>query len=449
MPYSEKVLSFLRSRKLEVGDEIKIKADDVELEGFVLPREELEFGDPDVLLLKLRSGYNAGIRVDRISSVEKLAGRVELERFPKLKEIRQDESLPPISFISTGGTVSSRVDYLTGGVAMLFSPEELLYGIPELSGIVRVRAADRLFSLASEDMRPAQWAEISKRAVKLLSEGDRGVVVLHGTDTMHFTSAALSFMIKGINGPVVLTGAQRSPDRGSRDADLNVLSSARVAAFLPHALVCVVFHSSPSDDSAFVLRGTRLRKMHTSRRDAFRPINDLPVARVSRDGAIEVIQRDLKPRSDEAPWADPVFEEKVALLSAYPNSNPEVMDFLLDRGYRGFVLQGTGLGHMPVQTIDDKGSWLPAIRRAKDQGAFVGMTSQCIYGRVDQFVYRNGRMLAEAGVTFLGDMLSEVAYVKLCWLLGHDFDVQDVRKMMLFNFAGEISDGDNPETFLY
>jgi len=449
MPYSDKVLDFMRSRAIAVGDEVRIRAYDVELEGYVLPREELEFGDPNVLLLKLRSGYNAGVRVDNIASVDKLAGKVEFERFPKLKEIKQDERLPPISFISTGGTVSSRVDYLTGGVAMLFSPEEMLYGIPELSGIVRVRKADSLFSLASEDVRPAQWLDISKRAAKLLSEGDRGVVVLHGTDTMHFTSAALSFMLKGLNGPVVLTGAQRSPDRGSRDADLNVLSSARVAAFLPCALVCVVFHSSPSDDSAFVLRGTRVRKMHTSRRDAFRPINDLPVATVSRDGTIDVIQSDLKPRSNETPWADPVFEEKVALLNAYPNSVPEVMDHLLDKGFRGFVLQGTGLGHMPVQTIGDEGSWLPAIRRARDQGAFIGMTSQCTYGRVDQFVYRNGRLLADAGVTFLGDMLSEVAYVKLGWLLGHDYDPEDVKKLMLFNFAGEISDGDNPETFLY
>jgi len=449
MPYSENVVRFLSSHRLEVGDEVQIEAEGMKLDGYVLPREELDLGDPNVLILKLKSGYNAGIRTDRISSVKKLAGKVELERFPKLKGIEQDERLPPISFVSTGGTISSRVDYSTGGVAMLFSPEEILYGIPELLGIVKVRTAERLSSLASEDMRPEQWIKLSERVVKCIGEGDRGVVVLHGTDTLHFTSAALSFMIKGLSAPVVLTGAQRSPDRGSRDADLNVLAAARVAAYLPHALVCIAFHSSTSDQSAFVLRGTRARKMHTSRRDAFRPVNDLPVATVSKEGTIEVLQHDLKPRSEGAPWTDAVFEEKVSLLAAYPNSQPEIMDHLLDRGYRGFIVSGTGLGHVPTQTTDGKGSWLPSIRRATEQGVFVGVTSQCIYGRVDPFVYRNGRLLAEAGATFLSDMLSEVAYVKLGWLLGHDYDVEDVKKMMTFNFAGEISDGDDPNTFLY
>jgi len=449
MPYSERVVRFLTSHGLEMGNEVRIETDRVKLEGYVLPREELDFGDPDTLLLKLRTGYNAGVKVDRISSVKKLPGKVDLEKFPKLKEITQDPSLPPISFISTGGTISSRVDYLTGGVAMLFSPEEILYGIPELSKIVRVRSAERLFSLASEDMRPDQWPKISQKAVERLIEGDSGVVVLHGTDTMHFTSAALSFMIRGLNAPVVLTGAQRSPDRGSRDADLNVMASARVAAHLPHALVCIVFHSSSSDKQAIVLRGTRARKMHTSRRDAFRPVNDLPVAHVTDSGEIELLRHDLKPRSDESPWADPAFEEKVAIVTAYPNSPPEVMDFLLDRGYRGFIIQGTGLGHVPIQTVDGKGSWLHAIERAVDQGTFVGMTSQCLYGRVDSLVYRNGRILEKAGVRFLGDMLPEVAYVKLGWLLGHDFELEDVCKLMTFNFAGEISDGDDPSTFLY
>jgi len=449
MPYSEGVLKFLRSHRFEVGDEVQIEAEGMKLEGYILPREELDLGDPDVLILKLKSGYNAGIKTDRISSAKKLAGKVELERFPKLKEIRQDEHLPPISFISTGGTISSRVDYSTGGVAMLFSPEEILYGIPELLGIVRVRTAEKVSSLASEDMRPEQWTKLAEKAVKCIGEGDHGVVVLHGTDTLHFTSAALSFMIKGLGVPVVLTGAQRSPDRGSRDADLNVLASARVAAYLPNALVCIAFHSSTSDQSAFVLRGTRARKMHTSRRDAFRPVNDLPIATVSKEGTIEVLRHDLKPRSEGTPWADAVFEEKVSLLSAYPNSDPEIMDHLLDRGYKGFIVNGTGLGHVPTQTVEGKGSWLPSIRRATQQGAFVGVTSQCIYGRVDPFVYRNGRLLSEAGATFLSDMLSEVAYVKLGWLLGHGYDLEDVRKMMTFNFAGEISDGDDPSTFLY
>jgi glutamyl-tRNA(Gln) amidotransferase subunit D len=189
--------------------------------------------------------------------------------------------------------------------------------------------------------------------------------------------------------------------------------------------------------------------MHTSRRDAFRPINEIPLAKVNKDGNINVLVHDLKPRSREKPWIDDAFEDKIAIVKTYPGSNPEFLDFLIDKGYKGIILEGTGLGHIPTQTLNQKNSWINSIKRATEQSIFVGITSQCIYGRVDPYVYRNARLALTSGATYLSDMTSETAYIKLGWLLGHGFDMNDVRKLMLFNFAGEISDGDDPRTYLY
>ncbi|MEM3368917.1 MAG: Glu-tRNA(Gln) amidotransferase subunit GatD, partial [Thermoproteota archaeon] len=352
MPYSKRVQELFTKNGISVGDMVEVEAYGERLLGVLLPREEIDFGDQDAIVIKLKNGYNVGVNISNISSIRKTETHIELEKFPKITEIKQKPELPKISFISTGGTISSRIDYLTGGVAMLFSPEEILNGVPELQSIANIRKAERLFSLASEDLTPNEWKQIARKVVEFLREGDEGVVILHGTDTMHFTAAALSFMIRGLNVPVVLTGAQRSVDRGSRDSDFNIISSAIVATKFPYAVVSIVFHSSMNDDEAIVIRGTRARKMHTSRRDAFRPINELPIAKVSKDGDISVLIHNLKLRSKDTPWADDVFEEKTALIKTYPGSNPEILDFLIDKGYKGIVLEGTGLGHVPTQTLD-------------------------------------------------------------------------------------------------
>jgi glutamyl-tRNA(Gln) amidotransferase subunit D len=303
------------------------------------------------------------------------------------------------------------------------------------------------FRLASEDMSPLEWIFLAKKVVKLISEGDSGVVILHGTDTMHYTAAALSFMVRGINVPVVLTGAQRSSDRASRDSDLNIIGASIAASRMNAALVAIAMHGTPSDEYVTLIRGTRARKMHTSRRDAFRSINEPPIGRVWLDGKIELFSDLIKPRSKDPPWYDAVFEEKIAIIKTYPGSNPELLDLLVDRGYRGVVIEGTGLGHVPTLTLDDSKSWLPKIERALHEDVVVCITSQCINGRTDPYVYRNGRILLKAGALFLQDMLTEVAYVKLGWLLGHDFDTQSVKAMMLHNFAGELGTRETYETF--
>jgi len=447
MPFSEKINALLESKGLKPGDRLVVEKRGVIYEGFLMPREDIERGDPDCLVIKLDSGYNVGVKIDDETNVEKLTGAVKLEKFDHFSSQPQNPNLPPVSIISTGGTISSRIDYFTGAVATLFSPEEVLQGVPELGEIIRIRSAEKLFNLYSEDLSPSNWCKMAEKAVEKLSEGDAGVLVLHGTDTMHYTSAALSFMIRDLSSPVVLVGAQRSSDRGSRDTDMNLICASILAARGDVGEVGICMHGQMDDSFCLYIRGTRVRKMHTSRRDAFRPINDLPIARIWPDGRMEYVNPSVR-RGSTKPWSDAVFEDKVAIVKTYPGTPPLLIESLLDAGYRGIVLEGTGLGHVPTQPEDQRMSLLPTVSRGVEMGVVFAVTSQCLYGRTSSQVYRNAILLSEAGAIYLEDMLPEVAYVKLGWLLGHNYDVAKVKRLMASNIAGEISTRIRPDTFL-
>ncbi|HDD04937.1 MAG TPA: Glu-tRNA(Gln) amidotransferase subunit GatD [Candidatus Aenigmarchaeota archaeon] len=417
---------------MEPGDWVRVRTKKGVFEGILLPRSE--FYSKDFVSIKLRDGYNIGIRKREIIEMKRLKKRVELEKFPKRK-IKVREGLPEVGLVATGGTIASRLDYLTGGVKMAFSPEEILFAVPELQEMVSIKEMKLLFNLASEDMTPREWVRIAKEVGRQLRRV-RGVVVTHGTDTMHFTSAALSFMVR-TSKPVVLTGAQRSSDRGSSDAFSNLLAAVRVAGYSDLGEVVIVFHEGLGDDKFFALRGTKVRKMHTERRDAFRPINTPPLLRIYKDGRMEPLS-EYEKFENEKPKVDARFEEKVALVKVYPGSDPGILDYYAERGFKGVIIEGTGFGHVPTQTLRRKDSWLPKVRKLVKEGMFVGMTSQTIYGRTNPFVYRNLRLLSKAGAVHLEDMLSEVAYVKLGWVLAHkDWDPKE---MMLRNFAGEMSE---------
>jgi len=447
-PFSERVNAILESKGLKPGDRLVVERGGVSYEGYLMPREEVERGDPDCLVIKLDSGYNVGVKIDEMARVRKLHGAAaQLGKFDHYSPPPQDPRLPPVSIISTGGTISSRVDYFTGAVATLFSPEEVLQGVPELGEIIRIRSAEKLFNLYSEDLSPRNWSKIAEKVVEKLSEGDSGVLVLHGTDTMHYTAAALSFMVRDLSSPVVLVGAQRSSDRGSRDTDMNLICASILAARGDVGEVGICMHGQMDDSFCLLMRGTRTRKMHTSRRDAFRPINEHPIARVWPDGRIEYINPSVR-RGSTKPYSDAAFDEKVALVRTYPGAPPLLLDALLDSGYRGIVLEGTGLGHVPTQPEDPKMSWLPSVARGVEMGVVFAVTSQCLYGRTSSQVYRNAILLSQAGAVYLEDMLPEVAYVKLGWLLGHGYDPQKVKGLMASNIAGEISTRIRPDTFL-
>ena len=343
-----------------------------------------------------------------------------------------------MAILGTGGTVASKIDYMTGAVYPSFSPEELLQLVPELGDIANIFGRE-LYSIVSEDITHKDWANIASSIVRYFDEGYKGIVITHGTDTLHFTSSMLSFMLKNLPHPVVCVGAQRSSDRPSSDAAFNLVSSVNFAGTdCKEVVVCM--HAGMDDDYCYVHRGTRVRKSHTSRRDAFAPINALPLARVYGAGKVEPIS----PYSTEQHGdvcADTKTEEKVALVKTYPGASDIVAGFV-DKGYRGIILEGSGLGHAPASLHGE-------IVRGIEEGVTFGMSSQCINGRVNMNVYRGGRQLKERGVLPLEDMLAETAWCKLCWVLGHYDDRQEIAAAMQTPMAGEMGCTSRMDTYSF
>lgn len=332
-----------------------------------------------------------------------------------------------VTIIGTGGTIASKIDYKTGAVHPAFSTEELTNALPELKELAEIKTK-LLFNILSENMKPKLWVEIARECAAELNSGADGVVIAHGTDTLAYTSAALSFMLKNLYKPVVLVGSQRSSDRPSSDASLNLLSAVKVATS-DIGEVVVVMHGSANDNFCLIHRGTKVRKMHTSRRDAFKSVNVLPIGEV-RDG-IKILQ-EYRKRREEKVVANEKLEERVALVKICPGISEEVLMHFVDN-YKGIVLEGTGLGHVTENL-------LPVIEKAQEKKISVAMTSQTLYGRVDMKVYSTGRELLARGVIPCADMLPEVAYVKLMHVLGNTKNYEEVKKLMQSNIAGEISE---------
>jgi glutamyl-tRNA(Gln) amidotransferase subunit D len=435
--YNEEIVALFASLGIKPGDAIEITSGKESFEGMLMPRSEA--GDDKIIVIKRKDGYNMGVRYAKETKIKKLGeGHPGHFSFPKAKST-SNQSRPAIGMIYTGGTIGSKVDYVTGGVYMLTKPEELLAEVPELHDIANVEISE-LMSIASEDMTYKEWIRIADEAAKVLNKGVHGIVITHGTDTMHYTSAALSFMLKDINAPVVLTGAQRSSDRGSSDAFSNLICSGIVATKSDAAEVGICMHGSSSDGQNLFIRGTKARKMHTSRRDAFKSINSMPICKVDIKGKIEYVgdYKHAQDSSKKKTVAMTGFEPKVAIIKAYPNSDPEIIDHYISKGYKGLILEGTGLGHVPVSPSIKGLSWIDHVKRAVDSGMVVGATSQCINGRVNPNVYRNLRLLSGAGAIFCEDMMPEVAYVKLGFLLGN-YDAKKAKEMLNVNIAGEIT----------
>ncbi|OIO65105.1 glutamyl-tRNA(Gln) amidotransferase subunit D [Candidatus Woesearchaeota archaeon CG1_02_57_44] len=436
----------MQPQKPQPGARVRVTANDVTYEGILLPSAEMGTGN---ILLKLDSGYNIGI--DKTSTIEVLAPPKELS-FP-IAKLQQKKGLPRIALIATGGTIGSRVDYRTGGVHMLLTPEQLLFNVPELQGIVSIETIERPFAIASEDMYFEEWQEIARQVVAALQSGLDGVIITHGTDTLHYTAAALSFMLQGLDKPVALVGGQRSSDRGSFDGAMNLVCAAH---YMSSGIgeVALVMHAGSDDDACLAIRGTTARKMHTSRRDAFRPVNQLPLAKIWPDGKIERIHPDPRPASQGASHgrSKVILKDsfaKVALVKLFPGADPEVLDFHRKQGCKGIVLEGTGLGHVITQPQDASRSWIPAIQRCAEAGVLIVISSQCLYGRINQQVYSNLRILHQAGAISAQSMTPECAYVKLSWALGQTTDKDKAAGVFTSDIAGEIAERTLHETFLY
>ncbi len=416
------------------GDYVEIHLSKLIYEGILLEVPENEKG---IVLLKLDSGYNIGFNKKDILKIAVL--KKEKEKKPVGFEIKQNPEKKNIAIIITGGTIAARLNPKRGGVDWLTSPEDLFKFYPELFEKVNVSRVEIPFMKASEDMDFKDWQKIAKVAVSLLNDMSiQGIVITHGTDFLHYTSAALSFFIRSLNKPVVLTYSQRSIDRASSDANLN-LKCAALTAISDIAEVSLVGHASTNDDFCFAMPGTKVRKLHTSRRDAFKVINRKPFARIFPD-KIERIS-DWKLRNKNKAKLDNEFEEKVALVKVYPGQSADILDYYVKNKYRGIILELSGLGHAPTKRA--RNPWTKKLKDIQKKGMVVCATSQCINGRVDPLVYSNGREILETGVIYLEDMLSETAFVKLGWVLGHEEWKKNkklIKEKMLENFSHELND---------
>ncbi len=435
---SADLASFLEHHTLTLGDRVRVNWKTTQLEGIILPQPT----HGNVLVLKLDSGYNTGLALGNISSIAKIQ-HVSVPKSHMTQGVHPPHSSdkPGFSVVGVGGTIVSKVDYEKGGVIAKLSPEELTRMVPEIGSFAQIRRIISPFTKMSEDMVPQDWIEMAKVCHEELNKPDvEGIILTHGTDTLHYTAAALSFMLPDLKKPVVLVGSQRSSDRGSSDASMNLICAAH-AAISGMAEVGICMHGSTSDDYCLFNRGTAVRKMHTTRRDAFRPINRLPIAKISTDGFVEKLS-EHRPRTNGNTGLDAVFNENVALIKVYPGISPEVFDFYVNKGCRGFVIEATGLGHVHTTRI------IPTIQRITQRGIPVFITAQTIYGRVNLNVYTNLRLLQDAGAVGLEDMTAETAYVKLGWVLAHTLDREKSKEMMLTNYAGEISPASRTDVFL-
>jgi glutamyl-tRNA(Gln) amidotransferase subunit D len=426
--YKDIALRLLKDANCQVGDIIRITSKGKMYEGILIPRSEL--GDATNIIIKMKSGYNVGIAASENVTVEKV-GVGTKPMFASLPLPEQNSTLPHVIIMSTGGTIASRVDYRTGAVRSAMSANDIYSVVPELSEIARVDT-EIVFSIYSENLTPKNWTTLAQKVAERINQGVDGIVIAHGTDTMGYTAAALSFALQNLPVPVVFVGSQRSSDRPSSDAATNLIGAVKAAGEAPFAEVSLAMHETISDSAIVVHRGVKARKCHTSRRDTFKSINGFPIVRVLNQ---EVIMQkgdyNSRDRSKQL-ILKPDFCEKVALVKFYPGIDPSVIDFYVNQGFRGILLEGSGLGHVSRVCFD-------AIKNAIAQGVVVALASQCIWGRVNMNVYDTGRDLLNMGVIPLEDMFPETGLVKLMWVLGQSINLEEVKQLLTANVAGEYT----------
>ena len=435
--YKDRALEVLQHFQAQVWSDLTIKTAKGEYTGIILPRSET--ADHLHIVLKLRSGYNIGILADSVIGVD-ITGRKEAHYKIPEKEFPYDPKKPRVKLLGTGGTIASRLDYRTGAVIPAFSPGELYGSVPELADICNLET-EKLFGVFSENMGPEQYIGTAQAIGREIAKGVQGIVIGHGTDTMHHTAAILSFMVQNSPVPIVMVGSQRSSDRPSSDAALNLMHSVKTAAESDIAEVMVCMFGPTSDTYGLLHRGTRVRKMHSSYRSTFRTIGDIPIAMVSREKITPLRQDYKRRRADKEVVINTAFEEKVGIVYYYPNMKPDMIDSMIDNGYKGIIIAGTGLGHVNKPLY-------PALKRANDRGIAVYMTVQTLWGYVQMYVYDTGRDMMELGVVPGANMLPEVAYVKLAWVLGQTTDPDEVKRMMLTPINGETTDREPSNGYL-
>ncbi len=426
--YKGRSLSVLKKYDARVWGKVEIDSTRGMFKGTILPRSEND--DDEHIVLKIATGYNIGINIDTIKSIKELGYKKAKYQIPE-KEFPYSDNKPNVKLFGTGGTIASRLDYRTGAVIPAFSPGELYGAVPELADICNL-TTEKLFAVFSENMGPEQYKALAVAIGKEIEKGIDGIIIGHGTDTLHHTAAALTYMIQDSPVPIILVGSQRSSDRPSSDAALNLMHAAYAAGYSDIAEVMVSMFGPTSDEYGFLHRGTRVRKMHSSYRSTFRTIGDIPLGKVTRN-SVEALKPEYNHRRrDRKVRILPYFEEKVSLVYYYPNMKPDMIDSLVDNEYKGIVIAGTGLGHVNKPLY-------PAIERAFKKDIPIYMTVQTLWGYVHMYVYDTGRDLMAKGVIPTGNMLPEVAYIKLGWTLGQTQDLEKVKEIMLTPINDDIT----------
>ncbi|MFB6213607.1 MAG: Glu-tRNA(Gln) amidotransferase subunit GatD [Candidatus Nanohaloarchaea archaeon] len=423
--YSGEIQQQLEEEGIEVGDRVSVDGH----EGRLMPKPES--GDPETFVIKLESGYNIGVRGE-----PELVEKQESSEREK-PDIEHEEDRPDILVLHTGGTIASRVSYEEGGVKASYEPEDLVQMYPELDEEVNLHS-EVAAQIMSEDMEPGHWQDIARKIDEVKDDYD-GIIIGHGTDTMAYTGAALRLMLKGIDTGVLLVGAQRSSDRPSTDATMNLYCAGKFLAETDFKGVGICMHGSSSDDECHILNSAKARKMHTSRRDAFQPINSKPLGKVNyQTGEIET---DFEERNDEYEFR-PELDTDVAYLKTRPGMKVEEFETVLDHEPSGLIIEGTGLGHMPSRPQDEHTEhhqdMLERVSEIADDALTV-MTSQCVNGRVDMNVYANQLRVKNEGVIGARDMHPELAYVKMMWALGQASG-EDAEELFRKNVNVEISE---------
>lgn len=411
---------------MDIGDKVRVETKDNFFEGVLMPSS----GN---IVVKLSSGYNVGLDKKEIKNVKVL--EKHKEKISKSLKLETSKGKKNITILHTGGTIASKVDYETGAVIARYTPEEIVTQFPELNELANINS--RLISnMFSEDMRFSNYNTLAKEIEKEIKNGTDGIVITHGTDTLHYTSAALSFILEGLNIPVILVGAQRSSDRGSSDAAMNLICAVEFILKTEFAEVGVCMHKVSSDDICWLLPGLKCRKLHSSRRDAFRPVNAKQYAEINYNTKIvQIIDNSFRPREKRELKLKLFKEVKVGILKSKPNMF--VDELKIYSKYDGLILEGTGLGHMPIDQHAENKEIFNELKKLAKKIPVV-MTTQTLFGRVNMNVYSNGKVLKDIGI--LGDQLdlsAETAYIKLAWLLSNH--PEHARIMMHENLRGELN----------
>ena len=422
--YIGRSLEFLKSHDIAVGSSVKIFTD-ITYSGIIMPR--YEHSDDKHIVLKLNSGYNIGLEIDKIKEIDNLSTPEKI--MEKKQSLEKNPSLPKILLLSTGGTIASKVDYRTGAVTPILTAEELNSSVPELADIANIDT-EVLFSEYSENINPDHWLQITKKLIEYSNSDYSGIIIAHGTDTMHFTSSFLSFALAGYPIPIALVGSQRSSDRASSDAALNLIGATKFLVECKTKGVYIIMHHDENDETIACHFGTRVRKNHTSKRGAFQTIGDDPAYIIINDKIQKNAKDDFFKVKEFQP--KPNLDTKVALVKYHPGYDPNLLEKIIEMDYRAIIFEGTGLGHIGKPMYD-------TVKKAHEKNIFLGMTSQCIDGRVRMTVYESGRDLLDLGIIPLENMIPEVALVKAMWALGNSTDNEDLKKIMLENIASEMS----------